>query len=487
VKPQTTLGLLGVAGLLGACAGLPDAAPEPPAPGVAAAWQAPLPHAGQPTDLVQWWSGFDDPVLVQVVDAAQVASPNLASAQARIEQARATRISAGAALGPKLDGEAGAARRRISPIALTETNLNADLRASWEIDLFGANRAGRDAAQARLEGAQAAWHDARVSIAAEAATSYTELRACEAQRELTDIDAASRAETDRLTALSERAGFESPANAALARASAAQGRALATAQRARCDTLVKSLVQLTALDEPALRGMLATRSARLPAPTPIAPAQVPAALIAQRPDLHELARAVGAAAADQNVAAAQQLPRVTLNGSIGVLRLSTGAGTNSGSTWAVGPLQVTFPVFDGGARAADTDAARAAFGEAVALYQARVRTAVREVEDALVALASTGAQQTDAAVAAEGFEYSFRATEARFKGGLASLFELEDARRTAVAANGALIDLRRERVAAWISLYRALGGGWTVADLAGPGAAGAPLALRPDESTKALR
>lgn len=464
---RTTFLALGLATLLAACAGTPAATdPSLQASLAASRWQAPLPHAGQPTDLVRWWSQFDDPVLVRLIDAAQAASPTLASAQARIAQARATRVAAGAALGPTLDANAGAARRRVSPVSLTETNLNADLQASWEIDLFGANRASRDAAQARLEGAHASWHDARVSVAAEAATSYTALRACEAQLQQTDIDAASRAETSRLTALSERAGFQSPANAALARASAAQGRSLATAQRAQCDTLVKSIVALTALEEPALRGLLGAGSARLPQAAPIAPAQVPAALIAQRPDLFNAARTVEAAAADRDASAAQQWPRVSISGSIGALRLTTGAGTSSGSTWAIGPLQVSFPLFDGGARAANTEAARAAYDEAVLLYKARARTAVREVEEALVALQSTGAQQADAATAAEGFESSFRATEARYMGGLASLFELEDARRTAVAANGALIELQRERAVAWISLYRALGGGWTAADLA---------------------
>ena len=89
---------------------------------------------------------------------------------------------------------------------------------------------------------------------------------------------------------------------------------------------------------------------------------------------------------------------------------------------------------------------------------------MREVEDALVALHSTAARGDDARTAADGFERSYRAVESRYRGGLASLFELEDARRSAVAAQAALIELQRERVAAWISLYRALGGGWVADD-----------------------
>jgi outer membrane protein TolC len=121
-------------------------------------------------------------------------------------------------------------------------------------------------------------------------------------------------------------------------------------------------------------------------------------------------------------------------------------------------------LFDGGTRRANVDAAQARYVEAGAVYRGRLRTAVREVEEALVALRSTADRSTDAQVATEGFATSFRATEARFKGGLASLFELEDARRSALQSQVALIDLQRERSSAWITLYRALGGGWADAD-----------------------
>jgi outer membrane protein TolC len=157
---------------------------------------------------------------------------------------------------------------------------------------------------------------------------------------------------------------------------------------------------------------------------------------------------------------AARLPRISLSGSIGAMRLESGGTSAQGSTWAVGPVAVTLPIFDAGTRAANVDAARARYDAAAITYRSQLRGAVREVEEALVQLQSTAARGDDARVAAEGFETSYRATESRYKGGAASLFELEDARRSAVQAQSALIDLQRERVAAWISLYRALGGGW---------------------------
>ncbi|KNZ32220.1 MAG: RND transporter [Methylibium sp. NZG] len=453
--------------VLAGCASLPRPEPAPVAAAatVPAAWQAPLPHDGQLTELARWWQQFNDPTLNLVIESSQRVNPSIASAKSRIEQSRAATVAAQAALLPNLGASASASRGRPDLSAPLGTSLSAGLQAGWEFDLFGANRAGRDAAQARLDGAAAGWHDARVSVAAEVAAQYTALRACEAQVAQTQLDAASRAETSRLTELAAKAGFQAPANAALARASAAQGNSLLTQQRAQCELSVKALAALTGIDEPALRTRLAESSAKLPQPAQIAIARVPADVLAQRPDLYAAERDVLAASADVAQASAQRFPRISLNGSIGAARFASGLGTQDGTVWSLGPVSVSLPLFDGGARRANVEAARARYDEAGALYAARLRGAVREVEEALIALKSTADRNADAVVATEGFAASYVATQARYQGGLASLFELEDARRTAVQAQSALIELQRERVAAWISLYRALGGGWTPADL----------------------
>jgi outer membrane protein TolC len=315
-----------------------------------------------------------------------------------------------------------------------------------------------------LQGAQAGWHEARLTVAAEVATSYTALRACEAQAEQTQADAASRDETSRLTGLSASAGFVAPADAALARAGAAQARSQAINQQAACDWLIKSLVEITALAEPDLRQRLAGGTARLPQPAPVLVELLPAALLARRPDLVDAAQAVVAAAGDQAQSQARERPQVSLHGSLA--GLSVRSATTSGAVWSLGPLTVSFPLFDGGASAAASTAARASYDEAVALYRAQMRRAVREVEQNLVALQATALRQADAERAAVDFESALRATQARQKGGLASLLDLEAARRNAVAAKSALIDLQRERATAWIALVRALGGGWAGAETA---------------------
>lgn len=453
----------GAVGLLGACASGPTpttTAGDPANPVAPTQWLAPLPHAGQPTALVGWWQQFNDPVLTDLQQAAQAASPTLAAAWSRIEQSRATQVAATGALLPNLNASASASRGRQDTTLPLNTSYAGGLQAAWELDLFGGGRAARGAAQARFEGAQAGWHEARVSVAADVAGSYLALRACEAQLAQTQLDADSRAETARLTELSAKAGFQSPANAALARASAAQGNSQRVSLQAQCDVGVKGLVALTGIDEATLRTRLAEGRARLPQPADMAVGSVPAEVLNQRPDLFTAARDVAAASADVSQARAARLPRVSLNGSIGAMRVETAMGSTDGSTWSIGPVSLTLPLFDGGTRRANVDAARARYDEASITYRAKVRSAVREVEEALIQLQSTDTRQQDARTAVEGFDASYRATEARFKGGLASLFELEDARRSAVQAQIALIDLQRERVSAWISLYRAMGGGW---------------------------
>ncbi len=462
-RPFVITALTGAMLSLTGCASFNMPAATSIAPVAPATWQAPAPHQGSTTDLTQWWSQFNDPLLPRLIAAAQEVSPSVSAAKSRIEQSRAARVAAGAALGPSLTAQGGAVRGA-EGAAAPATSLTAGLNAGWELDVFGGAAAGRDAAQARLSGSEMLWHDARVSVAAEVATQYTFLRACEATLAQVQLDASSRSETARLTDLTAKAGFTAPAQAALSRASAAQGNSQLTQQRALCDSAVKGLVYLTGADETALRTQLSSARGVIAQPAQISIPQVPAALLRQRPDLGNAERELLAASGDIRQAQAARLPRIALNGSIGAARVSSsgpaGGFTNSDSTWSLGPLSVSLPLFDGGSRQAQVSAAQARHLDATVQYNAKLRGAVREVEDALIALKSTADRGGDALVATEGFAASLRATDARYKGGLATLFELEDARRSAVQAQTALIDLQRERVTAWILLYRALGGGW---------------------------
>ncbi|PIF78524.1 NodT family efflux transporter outer membrane factor (OMF) lipoprotein [Variovorax sp. 54] len=460
-------------GLAGCGLTRPPASVQAPFP---AQWHAPLPHGGSLTALADWWRQLDDPLLVELIAAAETASPNLASAAARVTEARFTRVQAGAALLPSLDGTASASRgvsgssfgsggssssssssTAIAPV----TTLQAGLQSKWEIDLFGRLRADRDAAQQKLDSATAKWHDARVAVAAETANAYFAERACQLQLTVSESDAKSRSETARLTDLSARAGFTAPADAALARASASDASGRLTQQRALCAVQRKALVALSGLDEPTLVQKLAASPTQRALPVVGAIASVPAQALSQRPDVYAAELGVASASAEVGSAEAERYPKLTLSGSIGRMQIRTSGFRESLDTWTVGPLSLTVPLLDGGARAANTEAAKARYTEAVSLYRASVRQAVREVEEALVNLDATTARSTDADSAVKNYQASFDATQARFSSGLASLFELEDSRRTLFAAQTARVSLQRESTEAWVSLYRSMGGGWS--------------------------
>ena len=316
---------------------------------------------------------------MRLIDAGQAVSPSVASAAARIGQARAVQVGATAALLPALSATASSSRNSAQPGFPLSTIAQGALQASWEIDVFGARRFAQDSACARLAGAQAGWHDARVSVAADIGNQYYGLRACQQLLAITRADATSRADTARLSQLSAEAGFTATATAALARASAAEASGRVTQQQAQCDISVKTLVALTALAEPELRQQLAL-AAPASLTMPVAVTSLPAATLSQRPDVFNAEREVAAASAAVGNAQAQRYPRLTLGGSIGAGAYRAFGVTTDAPTWAIGPLAVSLPLFDAGTRVANIAAARASYDEAVALYRARVRQAVREVE-----------------------------------------------------------------------------------------------------------
>ena len=396
-----------------------------------------------------------------MIDAAQAASPTVAAAASRIEQARASSVAAGALLLPAVNANASGSAGRTDLATPRLGFASVNLQASWELDLFGANQAGRDAAVARLQGAQAGWRTCASPWPPKSAPATTPCAPARRWCVQTEADARSRAETARVTELAAKAGLFAPASAALARASAAQGRSLLAGQQAQCELRLKALVALTALDETQLRQPAG------PAPGPAARAgrhcraERAGSALMQRPDLAVAERQIVAAAEDTAQSQALRYPRVAIAGSVGPAWLRIDSVSTTGTLWTIGPVQVSLPIFDGGTRVANVVAARARYDEAVSAYRGLIRGAVREVESALITLDSSAHRVQDTSISVEGFEASLKAADARFRGGLGSLFDLEDARRSALVANSTLIELQSEQVAAWINLYRALGGGWS--------------------------
>ncbi len=429
-----------------------------------------LPHNGSLTSLSLWWQQQNDTLLVDMISAAQIVSATVITARSNIQQAQAATIVSAAVLLPTVDG-VGSLNRSVSapPNRVTgvpapiNTTRQLGLQTSWEIDLFGQNQASLNADSERLLGSQALWHEARILVAAEVASQYYSLRACEQLLLVTSADAKSRFETSRLTELLTKAGFGAPATAALARATAAEGNSRITQQRAECDLNIKALVALTGWSEPDVRQKLVLSPAAAPQQGMTDISSVPADVLGQRPDLYNAARELNAASFEVGSARAQRYPRLSIGGKIAANGLNSQGFTQRFNTWSIGPVALTVPLFDGGAADANVDAVKARYEEAAGKYRSVVRQAVREVEEALVTLQSTADRGNDTLVAAEGYHASFAGIQARYKVGLASLVELEESRRALLAAQSAVVLLDRERRNAWIALYKALGGGWSTA------------------------
>lgn len=453
------LTLLAVLALSGCSVGPSYRAPTPI---TAARWYAPLPHAGSSAELGLWWQQFDDPALNALITDAERDSPTLAQALARIAQARASLTTSEAASYPSVSASAQTTRSKSvsSFFSGQQTASSLAVDAVWELDLFGANRRGREAAVARVQARAADWHDARVSLAAEVADNYMNLRACEALVAVYRQDLTSRQDSARLTQLKTDNGFSSRADAALTSASAAEAATRLTAQQAECDLSIKALVALTGQAEPALRSELASRTGQLPRLPDSGVISVPAQLLNQRPDLAVAERDLAAASADIGAAEAERYPSISLSGSVGLSAVSFGGMSTKGNTWSFGPT-LKLPVFDGGKSRANVADAQARYDEARANYQQHARTAVKEVEQALVKLDSASTREGSARAAAQGYQVFFNASEARLKTGSGSLLDAEEARRNLLNSQASLVNIQRERLAAWISLYKAMGGGWT--------------------------
>lgn len=447
---------------------------RPPPASVAGRWQAradavPVAHGGDPGRLERWWDEFHDPALSRLLGAAQRESASLAQAKARIEQARSGMVDARAAGLPTLDTSLGANHAAFSfggPV-FERTQYQWDVQSSWEVDLFGGLARQQESARSQLAARQASWHDARVAVAVEVANAYLAYRHCEVQTRIAEADAESRRESARLLGISGAAGFTAPADVALARAAAADGARSVLQYQAQCDRSVKGLVAMTGLGEGELRQLLTKppeRQARLPEPPPFTIDALPASILRQRPDVAAAEREVAEASANIGVEEAQRYPKLSLTGNIAhALQSLSASSLLFARTWSVGPT-LTLPLFDAGKRAAKVDAARVQYEAAASRFRETARIAVKEVEEALVRLNSASQRLPQARAAEAGYQASLDAATQRYQAGLGSLLDAETSRRNALVARLAVAELEQERIAAWIALYRAIGGGWESAD-----------------------
>lgn len=433
---------------------------QEPEAGVPLQWSGTSPHGGDLRQLGAWWQRFNDPLLVRLQQAAESDSPSLAAAWANVEISRATLRSAGASASalPSVSA-AGSVTRVAQQGTSAGTTRKGSLDASWELDLFGKLRRSVESAHAQIEARRGDWHDARVTLAAEVASNYVEYRACGLQVDVYEQELVSIDQTTKATESLVRAGLSPSTDAALAQATQASITSALLGQRTQCELLVKSLSKLTGLQDAELHSMLASGSANANTALPTAPTfavnRIPADVLRQRPDVAARERDLAAASAKVGVAVADLYPSLQLGGSIG---LSVLGGSTSG-LWSFGP-SISVPLFDGGARQAAVDSARASHEAAYAQWRGTVRNAVSDVEKALVRLADANLRVVQSDRAAQAYRRYLAGAEAERRAGTVSLLTFEEARRQSLSAQLDLIGLQRDQVTDWIALYKALGGGW---------------------------
>lgn len=441
----------------------------------AANWIEPLPthqpHAGKLGDLKNWWQQFNDPLLLQLIEAAQQVSPDIETAKARVVEAQAALTLTNAQLLPSVTADASASRNKNGLLFPVGNAASIGANASWELDVWGKNKADNNQKQAQLTGTNALWHEARVIVAAQTATQYINYRLCENLSSVSEQNAASTLETARLTKLVVQAGFLADDRGSQSLAAAAEAASQHKKQRLQCSLIVKSMVALTAMAEPELQAALAKAHALNPMPAGIEVSSIPAKLLQQRPDVLNAERNVAAASFEIKVNQAQRYPRLSLAGNIGLTYDTTARNfalgrrltATDGLTWSIGPIAVSLPIFDAGLRAANLSTAKAQYAAAKTSYESVARNAVREVEEALAQLNSSAQREHDVNQSAAGYRLSLAATELRYQADVANLFDLEAARRANLQAQTNVFALSNERALAWVALYRAMGGGWSAA------------------------
>ena len=418
-----------------------------------------LPRSG-PNTTPPWWSELSDRALNQLVNEAFDSSPTLEAAMAKLRQSQSYTAQAKSAAAPSVDASANSERSVSDSTGDVSTESGLSVNSSWELDLFGAVRRGKEGALAREEAQRATLADVRVSLSADVTDAYLSHRSCQSQVALSEQDLASRMATEKLTANSVEVGFTAPYEGIRSMASVAEAKTRLSATRAKCERLENLLTRLTGVARPSLAAILADKPTgldRLPVPKHFSIA-IPSQALMQRPDIRAAERRLAAASADIGLAEADRYPRLTLNGELGYTATGTsGSGFLSFGTWSFGP-SLSLPIFDGGRRAANVKIAQSKYDEALADFKSKTRSAIHEVEDALTRYAAAHERAENARLAASQYQHFFAAVEGRYREGASNLLELEDARRVMLSSQQTLLSVQQERLQAWVALNRSTGG-----------------------------
>jgi len=458
-----------VAAALGGCAVGPNyVKPATPVPGQFADATEGA-YTGEDVQA-RFWTQFQDPTLDRLVDDALQANHDLRIALAHLVEARAERHQAQFDLAPTVTASGGYTKQQFAAVdsgfgtTYTESYYNAGFDAFWELDFFGRVRRNIESESAQVQGAEAGLHDAQVSVTAEVARTYFELRGEQTRFAVAWRNVENQRETLGLTQARLEAGRSTELDTARAQAQLSATLSTIGPLEAAIARSIHRLSVLTGREPSALRDLLAPPR-ELPELPQMTAVGDPAGLLRRRPDIRVAERQLASSTALVGVAIADLFPKVTFTGNFSYSATTPGQlGTAASRGYTIGP-GITWAAFDLGRVRAEIASSRARADAALAGYEQTVLRALEETEDALITHARTRDSLGDAAAAAAASQTAARIARTRYEGGAADFLEVLDAERTQLADEDRLAQSRTDAATSLVAVYKALGGGWQDAPL----------------------
>ena len=438
---------------------------------------------GSGVDPATWWTAFGDPRLTALIEKGLAGNPDIAVAASRVRQARLQEIVARAAGKPALNASAQASRVEFSRNAgfaslarlfsgggtggfgvtspgsgISTVAIGFD--ASWELDLFGGDRRGIEAARARGEGALWSARDAAITLAAEIADAYFALRLDQEQIAIIERQVADQRRGLEIAGNIAKAGLTPAIDVVRQRGSLSATLARLEPVKADVEVRIHALGILTGQAPEALLAELSAPGQALGAP-PVVPAGLPSDLLRRRPDVRAAERELAASTADIGVAVSNLYPKFSLTGAAQLLSSSLTNLVSGNSVQANAGASATFPILDWGRRKANVGLAKEAREQAYQTYQAIVLRALRDVEDSLSRIDAERRRNAVLQQALADAERTARAVEAQYRTGFVAQDSLLTAQGQALTAREQLAAsdaLLRQQTAA---LFKAIGGGWS--------------------------
>jgi NodT family efflux transporter outer membrane factor (OMF) lipoprotein len=462
--------------LLGACTVGPDyVKPEMAVPAGyketaadGSTWKVAQP--GDRTSRGKWWAVYNDPLLNALQDVATSSNQDLVVAESQYRQARALVRGARGDYLPTVTAGASATRFRESRNAFNNTSSNIGpanefslpLDVTWELDIWGRVRRAVESSEASAQAYAADLESARLSIQAELATNYFLLRGIDSERQLLERTLVAYRKAYELTRNRHEGGIASDADVAAAETQLKTAEAESVnlgIQRAQLEHAIAALLGKAPVE-------FSIPPVGLESVPPSVPLVLPSELLERRPDIAAAERRVAAANAQIGVAQAAFYPSLTLGATGGFQSQKASNWLDWPSRfWSVGP-SAALTLFDGERRSAVTEQARAAHDGTVAAYRQTVLTAFQDVEDNVAELTILAEEAKVREAAVKAAQRSVAQTLNRYEAGAVSYLEVVLAQTLTLVNERAAVDVARRRMIASVRLVKALGGDWTVADLA---------------------